>query len=166
MDLSAEGLRGIVMAGLGGGLDPTLKVGDVVVDALSDESMGQRLPYRRGGMHTAKQIVSTPAERAAVFQATGALAVEMENEVVRAVAAQLGVAYVGIRAISDCATETLNPSLLRWVDDLGRVKVKALVGTLVRRPGLVGELNRLRKQSALAVANLAEAVRQVARLAK
>ena len=40
-DLDAQRIKGIVMAGLGGGLHPSLGVGDVVVDALSHEEIAQ-----------------------------------------------------------------------------------------------------------------------------
>ena len=154
-------LSGIVMAGLGGGLDPELVVGDVVVDAESDSRIAQELPYRKVRMHTAQEIVGTPAEREKLFRASGAGVVEMENELVRELAKRLGVAYVGIRAISDAAGDALNPALVRVVDEVGRVKVGALARELAKRPGMVGELNRVRKQAGLAVANLAQALRCV-----
>ena len=157
-------LSGIVMAGLGGGLDPELVVGDVVVDAESDSRIAQELPYRKVRMHTARNLVSLPAERERLFRETGAGVVEMENELVRELAGKLGVAYVGIRAISDAAGDALNPALVRMVDDVGRVKVGTLARELVRRPGMVGELSRVRKQAGLAVTALADAVRKISEL--
>ena len=151
------------MAGLGGALDPELQVGDVVVDEQSDPEVAQELPYPKVRMHTARQVVATPQERSQLFRNSGAAVVEMENELVRALATRLRAAYVGIRAISDYAAETLNPDLVHLVDDVGRVKVGSLVGTLARKPTMVGELNRLRKQSTLAVANLAQAVHLIVR---
>ena len=158
-DLRGDEIRCIVMAGLGGALDPKLKVGDVVVDELSDDAIARKLSYPRGKMHTVEGIVSTPQERAELFQRTGAVVVEMENEVVRAIAERLGVAYVGIRAISDSAEQTLDPAVVRMVDDVGRVKMGAVASELLKRPALAVELNRLRKQSAMAVGKLAEAVK-------
>ena len=82
-------------------------------------------------MHTASSIVSTPAQRQHLFMQSGAVVVEMENEPVRALALRLGVPYVGIRAISDSAEHTLDPSTLGFVNDLGRVKLKALLAEIV-----------------------------------
>ena len=158
-DLSRQRVRGIVMAGLGGGLHPSLKVGDVVIDSLSQD-IAQKLPYRKGPMHTATRIVSTPQQREELFKQSGAVVVEMENERVRTLAQELAVPYVGIRAISDSAEQTLDPATLGLVDDLGRVRIAALLRELVWRPGLIADLNRLRKHSSLAVGNLAVAVKQ------
>jgi hypothetical protein len=151
----------ICMAGLGGGLDPSLSVGDVVVDELSDISAAE-LPYRRAKMHTMAQIVATPAQRAELFARTGAAVVEMENERVRQFARKHGAGYVGIRAISDSASQTLDPAVARLVDPFGRVKPGTLAKELVRRPGLAADLMRLRRTSKRALANLAHAVRALA----
>jgi hypothetical protein len=148
----------IIMAGLAGGLDPSLKIGDVLIDSLSDISPPE-LSYPRGLIHTADRIVPTPADRAALFAQTGAQAVDMENAHVRAFAKAFEIPYLGIRAISDCATDTLNPAVARFIDELGRVKPTALARELIRRPKLALELNQLRKASTLAVNNLAAAVR-------
>jgi hypothetical protein len=160
-DLSDQRVRGIVMAGLGGGLHPSLKVGDVVIDSLSHEEIAQKLPYRKGPTHTASTVVSTPQQREELFKESGAVVVEMENQRVRELARELSVPYVGIRAISDSANQMLDPATLGFVDDLGRVKIKSLLGELVWRPTLITELNRLRKSSSLAVKNLATAVEKI-----
>ena len=53
------------MAGLGGALDPELAIADVVVDELSDLTVGDRA-WRRGRIYTANKIVaSVPQKRAA-----------------------------------------------------------------------------------------------------
>ncbi len=113
-------------------------------------------------MHTATQIVSTPGERAELFARTGALVVEMENERVRQFAAQHGAGYVGIRAVSDGANDTLDPAVARFVDPFGHVRAGVLTKELIRRPGLAAELRRLRRASKLALANLSIAVRALA----
>ena len=130
------------------------------MDDLSD-SLPPELSYRRGAMYHAEAIIETPRERAAVFDRTKALVVEMENRRVREVAKKLELGYIGIRAISDCATDTLNPTVIRLVDDVGRVKLGTLAMELVRRPALALELRKLRKTSTLAVRKLAAAVREV-----
>jgi adenosylhomocysteine nucleosidase len=158
-DLRNDEVCGIVMAGLAGATDPKLAVGDVVMDERSDAAV--ELPFARVKMQSVEKIVSTPGERAALFASSGAAVVEMENDRVRAAAEKCGIPYIGIRAISDSAGQTLEAALLRLVDEAGRVKVGALLALLVRRPGMVRDLMRLRKNAALAVANLAKAVRVV-----
>ncbi len=148
----------IIMAGLAGGLDPSLNVGDILIDSLSD-ILPPELSYPHGPIHTADCVVSTPAERAALFAQTGARAVEMENTRVRAFAKAWQIPYIGIRAISDSASDTLNPAIARLVDDRGHVKPAALARELLRHPALAIELNQLRKVSTVAVTQLGVAVR-------
>jgi hypothetical protein len=151
------GARLVIMAGLAGALDPALLVGDVVIDG----EVASVPSARRGTIHTATDIVATPEQKAALFASTGARAVDMENAAARALAAQAGVPFVGIRAISDRADEPLDPAVLRLVDSAGRLRPMRLTAELCRRPAFLGTLLRLRPKSALAMKNLATAVREI-----
>jgi adenosylhomocysteine nucleosidase len=152
----------IIMAGLAGALDPSLKIGDILIDSSSDILLKElSLPYPRALIHTADAIVPTPATRAALFAQTGARAVDMENTRVRAFAKTSQIPYLGIRAISDAASDTLNPAIARFIDDRGNVKTLALTRELLKNPALALQLNHLRKTSTLAVTNLAHAVRTI-----
>jgi hypothetical protein len=159
-DIDLGGCVGVVMAGLAGALEPGLSVGDVVVDEASDFPMtdGQ---WRRGGIHTAGDIVATPAGKAALFRAGGELVVEMENAVARRFAAERGAPFLGLRAVSDAAAESLDPAVLRFLDASGRVRLGSLAAELCRRPRLVPTLWRLRSRTAIALRNLASAVHQI-----
>jgi hypothetical protein len=138
---------GILMAGFGGALDPVLKVGDVVWDDPA------------GTIHTSTEMVSTAAQKAALFARTGARVVDMENGIVRAFAVRMEAAFYGVRAVSDTAEEAVDPVVLRLVDEIGRVRAGAIARELVRRPGIIPTLNRLRLSSGVAGRALAEAVR-------
>lgn len=150
----------ILMAGLAGGLDPALKVGDVLIDSLSD-ILPPELSCPVGTIRTVNAIVPTPAARAALFSQTGARAVDMENAHVRAFAHKHNASYIGIRAISDAADHTLNPAIARFLDDTGNVKPAALAKELLLRPKLALELNSIRRNSELAMSNLAKAITQL-----
>src|SRR3954454_5641942 len=65
-----------VLAGLAGGLDPALKVGDVVIDA-ADAAIAT------GRIHTSPHPITTPVEKAKLFRVTGARAVDMEADRLR-----------------------------------------------------------------------------------
>src|SRR5688500_9507999 len=71
----------VIMAGLGGGLDPALRMGDVVLDWPPElpgiDSLGGVTP---GRIHTSSDPVCTPQDKAALFRATGAAVVDMESE--------------------------------------------------------------------------------------
>ena len=158
----------ILMAGLAGALDPALRVADVLIEGLP---FGWTRPAgsRDGTIHTATQLISTPAEKAGLFAQTNASAVEMENARVGAWAARQGwneereVRVIAIRAISDRADQILDPAVMRLVDSWGRLRIGSLLRTLARRPWLVPALLRLGSDSAKAAAELGLAVQSLAR---
>jgi nucleoside phosphorylase len=151
----------VIMAGLAGGLDRSLRCGDIVVDG-SVELATCGLPFRFGGIHTSGELVARPEQKAALFRQTGALAVEMENAVVRQAAAAAGVPFVGVRAVCDTADEAVDPAVLDFIDDVGQVRLGALAAGLLRRPRLVAEIWRLADRSKRAATCLGEAVRAIA----
>lgn len=137
------------MAGFGGALDPGLKIGDVVIDDPP------------GRIYTSDALISTPEEKAELYARTGAQVVDMENAIVRTFAEHLGIRFVGIRAVSDTASDSLDPAVLTLVDDLGRLKPARLARTLICRPMLIPSLRALGRNAAIAADGLAT---EVARL--
>lgn len=155
-----NGKRGIILAGLGGALDPGLRVGDVVVDETSDlpTPPGQ---WRRGRIHCAANVVATAEDKLALFRSTGDLAVDLETAAARRFAAAAGLPYLGIRAISDAAGDPLDPVFMTWIADSGEVRPGKVALDLCRRPRLIPQVWRLRSQSSLALGRLTEALRQI-----
>lgn len=153
-------IRGIILAGFAGALDPTLRIGDVVVDGLSLQGSGEAT-FRAGRIHTSSDIVATPTEKTALFQQNGAIAVDMEGETVRRFADSLGVLFIHVRAISDTAADALDPAILNFVDDFGRVRPLALFRGLLRRPRLIPKLVRLGVNSRLAGIRLGKVVAEL-----
>jgi hypothetical protein len=62
-----------------------------------------------------------------------------------------------LRAISDAAGEGLSPELARLLAG-DKVSVRRVVGAVVRRPRLIGELLRLERSTRHAARNLASAL--------
>jgi nucleoside phosphorylase len=147
----------VLMAGLAGALDPTLAIGDLIIDDLP-EGMAMPCGCRQGGICTQDGIVATLEEKARLFADTGAIAVEMENATVRTWAGRLGAAFVAIRAISDRADQTLDPKVLALVDEWGRPRILAIAKMLASRPSSIAHLIRLGKDSKEAAQQLGEAV--------
>lgn len=150
----------VIVAGLGGGLDPSLRVGDVVIDA-PDEMRIHDLPFRFGSIHTSADMICTPQDKSRLFQSTSALAVDMETALVRKVAAQYRVPVIAVRAISDAAHAAIDPELLALVDDLGRPRAGRIALALVKRPARALALRRLGRDTRLALRRLEIAIRQV-----
>lgn len=155
----AERPRLVLMAGLAGGLSPDLRRGDLVVDAAGDPTV--RPPGRRGGIATVTDLATTPNGKAGLAKTTGALVVDMENAVARDWAARHGLAFVGLRAVSDTADEPLDPATLRVIDEHGFFRPTRLAAEILRRPACVASFWRLRTAGGTA-RTLAVAVRSVA----
>ena len=161
MELANPVPAAIVMAGLAGALDPSLKIGDVVLDDCP-ESFVLDVVHRRGKIHCSADLVSTTDAKRRLFETTGALAVDMESGPARALAEKLGVPFINIRAISDTSDEALDPAVLHLVDPYGIPRLLSIAATLVRRPGMIPYLKKLGVNSNLAAKNLAAAVRALA----
>ena len=159
-DLSGLPYAAIIMAGLAGGLDPHLVVGDIVVDQQSTWR-ASRIPFRRGKFYTTDKVVETAEEKGQIFERTRAVVAEMENAQVRAAAASYSIPFLGIRSVSDSADESLDPAVLQFIDPFGGVRFADVMGQVFKRPSLVMKLRHLRKSSALALGTLGEAVRQM-----
>jgi adenosylhomocysteine nucleosidase len=155
----------IILAGFGGALDPSLKVGDVVLDWPSEDcGRAPSGPFRLGKIHASSGIVGTGEQKSRLFAETGAAAVEMEGEAVRKWLAGTGdIPLIGLRAITDAADEALDPALLALVDTFGRPKPFALARFVARHPSRIASLRRLDAAARLAGRRLGEAVASLVR---
>jgi adenosylhomocysteine nucleosidase len=125
----------VFAAGFAGGLDPKLGLGDVVMEELADGKtpriVSRPLP------------VEAPEDKARLRAETGAEAVDMETETVRAACRGAGVPVLAIRAISDPAMAALPVPFAVWFDLQGqRARPMALVGYLLRHPRTIAPFAR------------------------
>lgn len=136
------------LAGYGGGLDPSLRRGDIVVwertpGALPESSS---LPAHRrpGPVFTASEVVATPEHKARLHRETGRAVVEMEADAVLAETDARGLACAAVRAVSDAADEALPADLLACGYDmrLGRETPLRMMWRLATHPGDIGRLRR------------------------
>jgi len=143
------------MCGLGGALSSDLVVGDVVIQG--EFGTIAKLPHRvlPGRIATNNEIIPTPAEKSRIFRETGAFCVDMETEYARNIALSHGFPFLAVRAISDTAAETLDPTFLNLVDPQGRPRISRALAHIVSHPTKLPSLLRLRRSTNLALANLA-----------
>jgi adenosylhomocysteine nucleosidase len=163
----------VVSAGVCGGLDPRLGMGDLVVPGLvigasGDEYKVATGPHRvlaaalarvcTGALVTAGDLVPTPGAKAALFRATGAAAVDMESAPIMAAAAAAGLPALVIRAVSDAAGQPVPLELARLVTTDGRLRLGPALALMVTRPATLPEALDLRRRAHHALAAVARAL--------
>lgn len=148
----------VLSCGFAGGLNPRWAAGAVLFDASETPALAARLTA--AGAHPARfcsvdHVVSTAAEKRALYQATGADAVEMESEGIRAFCQAHGLPTATVRAVSDPAEADLPVDFNQFMTRRGGVHYVKLLAWLTASPRRVKALLRLWRQSDLAARNLA-----------
>lgn len=159
-DLLAAGHPSLVVsAGVAGGLNPSLKIGDVILaGSIIDEASGQRFHPRadftghglRFTFLSVSRMITSTADKRSLAAKYGADAVDMESAAIAKVCAEKGVPFAVVRAISDTAEEALPQAIASFFGADGRLRVGRVVAALARNPALVKALRRLQAQTARA----------------
>lgn len=96
-----------------------------------------------GAVACCDDVVSSPLEKRALHQRTGAVAVDMESAAVTAAAGKYGLPCLVVRTVLDTTRMTLPRAIMECSDPYGRVYSLALVRALVARPRLLPPLFEL-----------------------
>src|SRR6266850_62723 len=150
--LDSTTFRGVISFGVAGGLDPSLKSGDVVVAtevlagdarwlaglALNEEliasvALGSRRVVR-GGLAGVEKVVAARAVKAALRSETGAAAVDMESHIAAAYAAQAGLPFAALRVISDPASRALPALAMSAIKPNGNIDLRKVLRGIARNP--------------------------------
>ena len=150
-------IRGVISFGVAGGLDPSLKPGDIVLatevvagDArwlaglsLNEEviaSLALKRRIVRGGLAGAEEVVVAQARKAALWLQTGAAAVDMESHIAAAYAADAGLPFAALRVISDSAHRSLPALAKSAIRPDGKVDLRKILSGVVRDPSALSAL--------------------------
>ena len=159
---------GIISIGIAGALKPGLAVGSVVVATavvsgsarfLADrrwmEEMALRLPdVGRGAIAGSDSVLATTAAKRALYDQTGALAVDMESHVVARVAESRAIPFAALRVVSDAAGDTLPPAVLVAMNADGSIALGRVLRAVMAAPFQIPGLIRTARDSEKAFAQL------------
>jgi hopanoid-associated phosphorylase len=167
-------IRGVISIGLGGGLSPLLKAGDVVIaERISfDGPLGQnskvwdcdegwrvrlmsRIAHAHQGVIAASDVVlQDTGAKAGLHARTGALAVDMESHIAARFAASRNLPLAALRVISDDARHTLPPAALVAMQPDGGISVARVLWSLMKNPVQLPALVRTGRGSSKAFREL------------
>lgn len=149
----------VVTCGFAGGLNPELKVGDVLFDEDYEFGMGKTL-LSAGAIpakfHCSVRVAVTAAEKAELWRTTGADAVEMESSVIRSLCRDRKIPSATVRVISDTANEDLPLDFNALMTSDQRISIPKLMVTLLKSPRSIPKLMNLQRNTRFAARRLAD----------
>ena len=173
----------VLTCGFAGGLNPDLKLGDVVIEVPSGSSRREPAQIESGEksepiyigcydkliacgakpvkFFCADRIATTIAEKKKLRDETGADAVEMESAAIHAVCAKHGIPCATVRVISDTAGEDLPLDFNALSKPDRNLDYGKLFLTIARSPRKVGALMQLQKKTKFAAKQLAAVLSKI-----
>ena len=141
------GASGIVSFGVCGGLDPALLAGSVIlpqtilgpdtisVDMIWRDKLANLLKdsfdITGGALLAVENPVETVEEKSALYQQTGACAVDMESAQLARLAAQHNLPFIAVRVVHDPASQAIAPAFRDIVKSNGQLDGWKLVRNLI-----------------------------------
>jgi hopanoid-associated phosphorylase len=160
--LLAAKVEGLVSFGTAGALSDELKSGDIVIPAnivnANDERQDISSTWRDnviqkldtcpsvihyGDIVTTNNVVANSADKQALREKTGAIAVDMESALISSAATVHNLPVIVIRIIVDEADTSIPTNVLDNTDAFGEVAIMGLMGAILRQPSLIKDLINL-----------------------
>ena len=157
-----DGAEALLSFGIAGALAPTLSPGTLLLPRFVRD--GSRLGYavdeawrlrvaaalaavglhaEEGDMLGADEAAASLARKAALFAATGAIAVDLESHLVARVAARARRPFLVLRAVADPASRALPPAAVNGLDERGAPAFGRVLAAVLRDPTQIPALLRL-----------------------
>jgi adenosylhomocysteine nucleosidase len=149
----------LISFGVAGALQDQLRPGDLVLpeSIVADQLYQTNLAWRRKierclprgirvtqtALAISEQILTTEAEKHALAAKTNACAVDMESGAIAFAAAEAGIPFIAIRAITDPIQFSPPAALMTALHPDGRIRLVRLLALLLKRSVSLRELLRL-----------------------
>ncbi len=153
LESAAKDASGIISFGLGGALDPSLKIGGWVIgtglvgandlDCDPDwvAALQRRLPNARlGTVFSDGRLISTTVEKTALAAEHCALIVDMESHVAGDVARKYGLPFAILRCVSDEAKHAMPAAIAVAMRPDGGVDGRAMLASIAQQPSQLPSL--------------------------
>jgi adenosylhomocysteine nucleosidase len=153
----------LLTCGFAGGLNPELKIGEVVFET-SDENLRAKLfatGAKSAKFFCANRIATTADEKKKLRDETGADAVEMESEAIQSICREPVIPCATIRVISDAAGEDLPLDFNALAKPDSNLDYGKLFWAIAKSPGKIGALMKLRRQTIFAAEQLAATLAKI-----
>ncbi len=159
----------LVSTGFAGSLDRQLRVGDLVfAENFSNADLLEqtgRLSFERaviGNLFTSSEVIESEAQRSRAAEKSGAIAVDMETEIIARVCGERGVPMLAIRAISDTHAKSFPaPAAVLFDIENQKTNFARLARYLATHPRHVARLIAFSRQIATARAALTGALQML-----
>ncbi|MGA7673774.1 MAG: hypothetical protein WCA78_01855 [Rhizomicrobium sp.] len=154
LEAAASGATAVLSFGIAGALAPLLETGDAVVathvvtetehyqtDLRWAQILRTRLEHAQSvGLVGVDKVVAHIAMKQSLFRLTGAHAVDMESHVAARFAKRRGLPFAALRVISDRSDHTLPPAVLEPLKPNGKVRLIAVMKSVLFDPEQIPEL--------------------------
>lgn len=164
----------VIAGGTCGALDPSLRVGDLVLARAVLTHRGNSLPVssgvvdvvgraatsagfsaRVGTFFCADKVMTSPEVKAERWHASGAIAVDLESGPILEFARRLGLPAAVVRGVSDSADQPVAPELVDLVTPAGELRRGRALGLALRRPRVLSQALALRRGTTRALRTVA-----------
>ena len=148
--------RGVISFGIAGALQPGLVAGTCVIGMAvvgggqwypADEPWADRLQAalpdaKRGAVIGSSKAVADVGRKTKLHETTGALAVDMESQVVARIAKGRGLPFAVLRVVADAAEQRLPPAAVNGMKPDGTPDIVAVLKSLAAEPSQLPDLIR------------------------
>lgn len=159
--LARDRPQAVCTCGFAGGLSPQFSFGTVLFNA--DPGMPICAPLLESGahpgrFHCSERVVSTAKKKEELWKMTGADAVEMESQPIRAICAKEKIPSATVRVILDTAEEDLPLDFNEVMDSSYRIRFSKLISRVILSPRKITTLLQFQRKCQIAAHKLAHAL--------